>query len=148
MANASHELMRRLEGILSAAKTLAEILEQETRALRERDAEQITALSEAKQQINQGLETAVRALHAFTQTDDLGAFFANAQPEQAALWQTILSLTKQCRDTNDVNGALIQGALRQTNDALGLLLGERGDATYDPRGGSQTPLGTRSYGKA
>ncbi len=69
--------------------------------------------------------------------------------EPRAAWNSILERAAEAKRENDVNGKLIAARLQQNQQALGVLLGETGDAgTYGADGQHDTPSGRRTLGSA
>nr|WP_252860718.1 flagellar export chaperone FlgN [Edwardsiella ictaluri] len=63
-----------------------------------------------------------------------------ADPQQAALWQTILTLTRQLHDMNQHNGNLLSRHLSHNQQALGTLKSRHGQTLYGPDGQTQSGL--------
>ncbi|ACY84065.1 flagellar export chaperone FlgN [Edwardsiella piscicida] len=63
-----------------------------------------------------------------------------AEPQQAALWQTILTLTRQLHDMNQHNGDLLNRHLSHNQQALGTLKSRHGQTLYGPDGQTQSGL--------
>ena len=155
MGGPVRDLTAALAALLETTQHLHDRLLDEQAALRESDAQRIQTLSDEKARLWERTESILKVLRRVTgasRTDDpdraLRTFFAEQPPSPATeTWSAILDLARRCRDLNEANGALIQGALRQTHEALRILLGEA-DETYAPGIGSRPQFGSRSYGKA
>ncbi len=66
-----------------------------------------------------------------------------------AAWLSVLERAAEARRENDLNGKLIAARLQQNQQALGVLLGETGDAgTYGADGQHNTQGGRRTLGSA
>lgn len=63
-----------------------------------------------------------------------------AAPQQAELWQTILTLTRQLHDMNQHNGELLNRHLSHNQQALGTLKSRHGQTLYGPDGQTQYGL--------
>ncbi|QPR26687.1 flagellar export chaperone FlgN [Edwardsiella hoshinae] len=61
-------------------------------------------------------------------------------PQLAALWQTILTLTRQLHEMNQHNGELLNRHLSYNQQALGTLQSRHGQALYGPDGQTQSGL--------
>lgn len=61
-------------------------------------------------------------------------------PQQAGLWQTILTLTRQLHEMNQHNGELLNRHLSYNQQAMGALQSRHGQALYGPDGQTQSGL--------
>lgn len=71
-------------------------------------------------------------------------------PESATLWQDLLRLSEEIKQTNDINGAMIDTRLRSTQQALNMLqtLASRTTSLYGPDGQASIPTGSSSIDSA
>lgn len=64
-------------------------------------------------------------------------------------WQSMLAAAAKAKAENEINGKLIAARLQQNQQALGVLLGESGDATtYGADGQRSSGSGRRTLGSA
>ncbi len=69
--------------------------------------------------------------------------------ESRAAWLSILERAAEAKRENELNGKLISVRLQQNHQALGVLLGETGEAsTYGADGQRNTRAGRRTLGSA
>ncbi len=98
-------------------------------------------------------DAAQRAKGLATGRKGLDAWLKSLPPaagrEPHAAWAAILERAAEAKRENDVNGKLIAARLQQNQQALGVLLGETGDAgTYGADGQHDTRSGRRTLGSA
>ena len=66
------------------------------------------------------------------------------------MWSALQEQLRNCRDRNQLNGALLEATRRNTQQVLSILLGTQEPATelYDKRGAARSSFGRRSHTKA
>ena len=129
-----------LDGLLADAAAFAAALEDERSALQQRDAEAIDATSVSKRELVKAIERRSAAL-----VDLLGlpgtapaaadVETALAQFQLDGSWRSLTGQLAQCRDDNNVNGAIIAMS-RNLNDRLLALFdgGAPGASLYGDQG--------------
>jgi flagella synthesis protein FlgN len=64
-------------------------------------------------------------------------------------WKEVLDTLATCRETNQINGGILELGKRQTEQALAVLRGQAGQSgLYDEGGTTESGLGQRDLGKA
>jgi flagellar biosynthesis/type III secretory pathway chaperone len=124
----------RLSGIIEdsirEAGALEHALEDERRALENRDAAALGAAAEEKRHRVARLEI----LEAERKT---ASSRVQGTPEQTAQWRKFLSIVGRCNTLNTTNGAIIRLRRQQITDALRVVSGTRAE-TYGPSGSEST----------
>lgn len=121
------EMLQRELGQLTQLEV---VLGQEHEALKLRDSAQITQNSEAKQQLILAIETLGRERMALLQGAEQGTdkeavlAFVDAEPQLRSHWDELEALLLRCQKQNQINGMLLEKGKQQTQQLLGILLGE------------------------
>lgn len=91
-----------------------------------------------------GLPTGRKGIDAWLQ-----AMPPTARQEARGTWKSVQARAAEAKKENDLNGKLIAAHLQHNEQALGILLGETGDAaTYGANGQRSTRAGRRPLGSA
>ena len=121
------EMLQRELGQLTQLEV---VLGQEHEALKLRDAAEITKNTEAKQQLILAIETLGRERMTLLQGAGQGTdkesllAFVDAEPQLRSRWDELEALLLRCQKQNQINGMLLEKGKQQTQQMLGILLGE------------------------
>lgn len=155
----STDSLERLDAALRneivAAAALLEILQQEQRALAQRDAAALDRIIPEKQRQVAGLETLAQsrtsALRAAGVTGDINAVAARLRSDErlSRPWRELLALLDQCRRLNQINGGMVEANRRYIERALAVLSGQTAadSETYGPSGAARAGLASRVNAK-
>ena len=130
MATLQARFAEMLQRDLGQLTQLEVVLGQEHEALKLRDSAQITQNSEAKQQLILAIETLGRERMALLQGAEQGTdkeavlAFVDAEPQLRSHWDELVALLLRCQKQNQINGMLLEKGKQQTQQLLGILLGE------------------------
>lgn len=147
---------------LEAGGHLLEQLRQETAALQSGDPGRVELTQGPKQSalaafaaLDSERERLLREAGVGDTSADIEAWLSQADPRRdgsaLARWRRLLALARECRQQNQVNGALIQAGLRHARQVFALLGGQAPDeiAPYaPPQGRKPEAPGGHSLGKA
>lgn len=124
------------------------LLEQEREALARLDQNLLDDLISRKQMLCEHLACLAEERQALT-GPDAAAGLLRVAPELAGEWQRLLTLARQARELNQLNGTLIEARLQHNQNAMAILqLGDSMAATYDADGLSRAGGAARHLGKA
>ncbi len=126
-------LARGLDQQITAMESLRTCLEEEHKALNSRDPEHLLSIAERKQACLSGAAQINRqCLELESHTSAVPSQAIDKQRDQ------LDTLTRVCRDLNNVNGTLIKRQKTRVNKALQIMLGEPEQAhLYDPSGNTR-----------
>lgn len=144
--NALQQLSSILQSELNHSSQLAQLLQQERDALKSADLEQVDYLTRQKQphlvqleQLGRQREQLLKAAGFPGGKSGLQAFIANHDPQQAdpvkALLARLREAAKHCRDSNQINGGIVNVNRQHLVRALTILRGR------DPESGAYGPGG-------
>lgn len=142
-------LSRLLQAELESGQQLLDVLEQENEALRGRDPDLITQISETKLEQLKAFEAQLSQRYRFLEGLGLGlgpdkaALDALLQPlgksnPLTAQWQQLQKLADQLQVQNEINGGIVILSQRQVTMALDLLTGQSGSTSTYERSGKTT----------
>lgn len=148
-----------LERHLANARELREHLQAETAVLRAGDATGVEQLLAAKQAallrfdaLDREREQLLSQAGCGTRPEAIRDWVMGCGEATALRWRGLLALAMECRQQNQLNGALIQAGLRHTRQVLNLLSGRppEDSAAYAPAAAIKTSTATPGYslGKA
>lgn len=151
-----HDLMGREAQEIAA---LQELLEREYECARSRDGAALEAVTAAKRESIERLESCARekgrllAAHGLpggaSGFEQLLGRLGPQRQEAEARWATLKEQLQACHKRNQVNGLLLDASLRATHNALAVLLGHgRESDTYNSQGSLNANRGARTYAKA
>ncbi len=143
---------------IAKARELHEHLQAETAILRAGDAAGVEQLLPAKQaallrfdELDREREQILQQAGCGKRPDAIRDWVAGSGEPTAARWRELLALAMECRQQNQLNGALIQAGLRHSRQVLNLLSGRpvEENASYAP-GQARNSAATPGYslGKA
>jgi flagella synthesis protein FlgN len=145
---------RLLADIASELRRFVALLAEEKSALIAGDAQRLPALSAEKSALAERLGALddrrglrLRAQGFDNDKPGIAAWLSGQSPANAALWREILRLATLAKETNDLNGTLIDVQAQQTRQAVATLLGELA-ATYDASGQQHPATRRRPLGSA
>lgn len=119
-----------LQRELAQLLQLEVVLGQEHEALKLRDAAEITKNTESKQQLILAIETQGRERMALLQGAGKGTdkeavlAFVDAETQLRSRWDELEAVLLRCQKQNQINGMLLEKGKQQTQQLLGILLGE------------------------
>ena len=127
------EISDLLAGLTDDFTGLLTALENEQRALRCRDAEQLAAAAEHKQALCRTIEQKA-TLFPHALADQIDALPADAQAELRPRHKTLMRLAREAQDFNAVNGMVIQRSQQSVRELIGIVSGLERDALYGAHG--------------
>lgn len=145
---------------VDCAGELLDVLHREQEALGQRDADTVEGVVTEKQAVIgrleelQGERLGLMDEGGYTRDSEGMAALVVAAPEALSAdldnaWQDFEERLQRCQEQNQVNGQVLESSIRQTRQALSILVG--GGATesglYNRDGAKTGPTGTRSYAK-
>lgn len=145
---------------LAQLESFAQLLEREQAVLQAAQADQLPAISSAKEaaaaelgKLMQRRESALAILGHGAGRAGMSAWLAGLPPDQqaghAVRWQSLLDAAERCRATHSINGKLIAIQLAHTQQALNALMTAGGQSiTYGPDGQQRLGGSGRSLGTA
>ena len=154
----AERLLQILNQGVEHATALLSALRDEHDALQQRSASAIEAALEQKTQRlavfeKQEVErrALLKALHVTDSRQAVDDFIA-VQPAHASTlrqrWNQLLKLADECRNQNQLNGALVETQRRHVQRALDILSGTPESATYGPSGSTDRRSGSHTLAKA
>lgn len=133
-----------LDQQLQAAQNLARVLDKESAAIKNRDAEALNDIAPLKLEGLETLETLEKARLAFASDDAQQKKTAQGSPNDP-LWNQVIDVIRVCDRKNQLNGAML--ALRQQHIQRAMDLITNRDAesvTYAPDGSTIVASGQQS----
>ncbi len=154
---AQQSMQNLLEQEVQCTELLLEILATERTALTERDVAVLEATTNDKVNYYQKLEALASQRTQLVselgfKTDRAGieqCFQSLPETEQlVANWQRLAGNIDECRNSNLVNGSVLEAGRQQVEQALGILRGQGGiPGVYTPNGMASGNLGHRKLGE-
>jgi flagellar biosynthesis/type III secretory pathway chaperone len=136
-----------LQNELGQLARLELVLGQEHEALKLRDNEILAKNTKEKQELIVSIEALGRSRLELLQSGGKGKdkesllAFVNAEPQLRSQWDELEAVLLRCQKQNQINGVLLEKGKQQTQQLLGILLGDgnrRETELYDAKG-STTP---------
>lgn len=136
-----------LQNELGQLTQLETVLDQENLALQQRDADVLLSNAKEKQRLIVLIESLGRERLGLLSGADLGQgkeailAFVNGEPQLRSQWDELEAVLTRCQKQNQVNGMLLEKGKKQTQQLLGILLGEttRKDTELYNAKGSTSP---------
>lgn len=123
-------LGRVMEDSIREVDALERALQDERRALENRDAAALGTAAEEKRR-------RVARLEALEAKRKVASSEVQGTPQQSAEWRKFLATVRRCNALNTTNGAIIRLRRQQITDALRVVSGTRAE-TYGPSGSEST----------
>ncbi len=134
-----------LQQELGQLAQLESVLGLENEALKQRDTDAIAKNSSDKQSLISSIESLGRQRLALLQAAGKGTdkdsvlAFVNAEPKLQEQWGELEAILLRCQKQNQVNGMVLEKSRQQTQQILGILLGQdsrKDTQLYDAKGGT------------
>jgi flagellar biosynthesis/type III secretory pathway chaperone len=134
-----------LQRELSQLAQLEAVLRLENEALKQRDTDAIEKNSSEKQSLIASIETLGKQRLALLQAAGKGTdkdsvlAFVNTEPKLQERWDELEAILQRCQKQNQVNGMVLETSRQQTQQILGILLGQesrKDTQLYDAKGGT------------
>ncbi len=136
-----------LQSELDQLLLLEAVLGQEHEGLKLRDADAIAKNTKQKQDLISAIEALGRERQGLLQGAGLGndqeatLAFIDAEPQLRSKWDELEAVLLRCQKQNQINGMLLEKGKQQTQQILGILLGEgsrKETELYDAKGSTSS----------
>ena len=145
MADFAPHAYQLLTDQLKETQTLLDLLNQEYDVLKQRQTDNLEAISQQKQlaidaleQLNQQWQTVLRDNNIKIDITLITQALRHADDQSAQgllpLWESLGKLAKECQRQNQINGAVLLLRQQVTQQTLNLLRGQSNEGTYDTKG--------------
>ena len=148
-AKFTEQLTTLLQQDLNDLELLKKTLAKEKEALKSRDHTEISDLTKAKTSLVLKIESRSKAKFKLLKAVGIDPIKEDASKKLAKLedknllilWSAVKQLTQECKDSNQVNGTVIQRSLQRTNHIMNIMRGQNQKKGLYGAKGTQDNLG-------